>query len=220
MFIKDDAKERLYQYGPEILSDSELVAMILRNGKKNVTPQHVAETITADYGMYRHLAHCQKIDDLLYRYPITKDQAFSLLAAMEFGKRLVLTEIPETEHITSPASATQVLMGQLRHETHERFLVMLLNTKNRIISIQQIAEGSLTSAVVHPREVFAPAITSHAACIIVAHNHPSGDPYPSMEDRSLTKAISKAGDIIGIPLMDHIIIGNGHYYSFKEHSDL
>ena len=97
---------------------------------------------------------------------------------------------------------------------------MLLNTKNRVIRIKQIAEGSLTSAVVHPREVFASAVTAHAACILAAHNHPSGDPYPSTEDRNLTKALEEAGNVLGIPLLDHIVIGDGRYYSFKEHGDL
>lgn len=217
MYKNNDAKQRLCQYGPESLTNAELISMILRKGKRNVSPLHVAETIDADYGTYRQLAHCQNVDDLLYRYPITQDQALALLASMELGKRLVLTDIPESDHITSPADAAQVLMGRLRHETHERFLVVLLNTKNRIISIRQISEGSLTSAVVHPREVYAPAIVAHAAAILVAHNHPSGDPYPSIDDRNLTSALSKAGDLIGIPLMDHIIIGNGRYYSFKEH---
>ena len=111
-------------------------------------------------------------------------------------------------------------MGRLRYETHECFVVVLLNTKNRVIRLQRIAEGSLTSAVVHPREVYAPAVTSHAASLIVAHNHPSGDPYPSAEDKTLTIALSKAGEFLGIPLMDHIIIGDGRYYSFKEHGDV
>ena len=188
MYKNNDAKQRLCQYGPESLTNAELISMILRKGKRNVSSLHVAETI-------------------------------ALLASMELGKRLVLTDVPESEHITSPADAAQVLMGRLRHETHERFLVVLLNTKNRIISIRQISEGSLTSAVVHPREVYAPAIVAHAAAILVAHNHPSGDPYPSIDDRNLTVALSKAGDVIGIPLIDHVIIGNGRYYSFKEHGD-
>jgi DNA repair protein RadC len=111
-------------------------------------------------------------------------------------------------------------MGRLRNETHEKFVVLLLNTKNRIIKTEQIAEGSLTSAVVHPREVFAPAVVAHAACILVAHNHPSGDPYPSAEDRSLTHALEEAGNVLGIPLLDHLVIGDGRYYSFKEHGDL
>ena len=216
MCNNNDAKQRLCQYGPGSLTNAELISMILRKGKRNISPLHVAETIDADYGSYRQLARCQNVDDLLYRYPITQDQALALLASMELGKRLVLTDIPESEHIASPADAAKVLMGRLRHETHERFLVVLLNTKNRIISIQQISEGSLTSAVVHPREVYAPAIISHAAAILVAHNHPSGDPYPSTDDKSLTAALSKAGDIIGIPLVDHLIVGDGYYYSFKE----
>lgn len=217
MCKNNDAKQRLCQYGAESLTNAELISMILRKGKRNVSPLHVAETIDADYGTYRQLAHCQNVDDLLYRYPITQDQALALLASMELGKRLVLTDIPESERISTPADAAKFLMGRLRHETHERFLVVLLNTKNRIISIRQISEGSLTSAVVHPREVYAPAIVAHAAAILVAHNHPSGDPYPSEDDRNLTRALSKAGDLIGIPLMDHIVIGNGRYYSFKEH---
>ena len=219
MFSKNDTKQRLCQYGVEVLSNAELLSLIIRKGKRNVSPLHVAETIDADYGAYRQLARCQNVDDLLYRYPITHDQALALLAAMELGKRIVLNDIPESEHITSPADAAKVLMGRLRHETHEHFLVLLLNTKNRIITIQQVSEGSLTSAVVHPREVYAPAIVAHAAAILVAHNHPSGDPYPSIDDKSLTSTLSKAGDIIGIPLVDHLIIGDGHYYSFKENGD-
>ncbi len=122
--------------------------------------------------------------------------------------------------LSRPADAAHVLKGRLRHETHERFLVVLLNTKNRINKIEQISEGSLTSAVVHPREVFAPAIVTHAAAILVAHNHPSGDSYPSIDDRNLTAVLSKAGDLIGIPLMDHIIIGDSRYYSFKEQGNV
>lgn len=86
--------------------------------------------------------------------------------------------------------------------------------------MKQISEGSLTSAVVHPREVFAPAVINHAACILVAHNHPSGDPYPSTEDRHLTEALNTAGEALGIPVLDHVVIGDGRYYSFKEHGDL
>lgn len=98
--------------------------------------------------------------------------------------------------------------------------MLLLNTKNHILRKEQISEGSLSASVVHPREVFATAIVNHAASIIVAHNHPSGDPAPSSEDEHLTRALQKTGDIIGIPVLDHIIVGDGSYYSFKEHGIL
>ena len=99
-------------------------------------------------------------------------------------------------------------------------MVMALNTKNRIIGVKQIAQGSLTSAVVHPREVYQYAVVNHAACILVAHNHPSGDPYPSTQDRELTKALEEAGNVMGIPLLDHLVIGDARYYSFKEHGHI
>ena len=220
MLMKDDVKERLCQHGPEVLTNAELIALILRKGKKNVSPLCVAESIAAEDGVCRQLASCHSADDLLYRYSVTQEQAMALLAAMELGKRQILASTAEATHITSPGCAAQYLMGRLRYETHECFDVLLLNTKNRVIRLQRIAEGSLTSAVVHPREVYAPAVTSHAASLIVAHNHPSGDPYPSTEDRHLTLALSKAGDVLGIPLMDHLIIGDGRYYSFKEHGAL
>ena len=220
MLMKDDVKERLYQHGPEVLTNAELIALILRKGKKNVSPLCVAESMASEDGLYRQLAACHSVDDLLYQYSVTQEQAQALLAAMELGRRMVLANTAEAKHITSPGDAAQYLMGQLRYETHECFVVLLLNTKNRIMRCQRVAEGSLSSAIVHPREVYAPAVTAHAASILVAHNHPSGDPYPSTEDRHLTLALSKAGDVLGIPLMDHVIIGDGRYYSFKEYEAL
>ncbi|MCI6544337.1 MAG: JAB domain-containing protein, partial [Phascolarctobacterium succinatutens] len=96
------------------------------------------------------------------------------------------------------------------------FLVILLNSKNKVIGTELVSEGSLTNSVVHPREVFLPAILQHAASICVAHNHPSGDPQPSIEDRQLTAVLLAAGQTLGIPLLDHLIIGDGAYYSFQE----
>ena len=220
MCMNDDVKGRVAQYGPEVLSNAELLALILRTGKRNHTPWQVAEKISADDGTYQQLPRCTRASHLQHLYPVTEDQACALLAAMELGKRLVLASLPDAAHITSPGDAAQYLMGRLRYETHECFIVLLLNTKNRVTGFQRIAEGSLSSAVVHPREVYAPAVSAHAASLIVAHNHPSGDPCPSTEDRNLTMALSKAGEALGIPLMDHLIIGDGRYYSFKEHGAL
>ena len=202
------------------LSNTELLGLILRSGKKNFDEFKVAEELTSGDGLYNNVARSTTFGELNYFADgkLTERQELSLLSAIELGKRLngyVASDI--YPKISSPGDAASYLMALLRHETHERFLVMLLNTKNRLMSVKQISEGSLTSAVVHPREVFAPAIVAHAACILVAHNHPSGDPDPSRDDRELTDALDKAGEIIGIPLMDHVVIGNGRYYSFKEH---
>ena len=108
-------------------------------------------------------------------------------------------------------------MPRLRYASNEHFLLVLLNSKNKVIAVKQISEGSVSSSIVHPREVFSPAVEFHAAAIIVGHNHPSGDPSPSSDDEILTEALAQAGKVLGIPLLDHLIIGDGNYYSFKSH---
>ena len=213
-------KSRMVQSGPEVLTDSELLELVLRRGKRNCSPKKVAESMTAEDGVYSQLARCHRVEEIMGKYEVTDEQASAVLAAIELGKRIAQAGALDREHVASPGDAARFLMGRMRNETREKFMVMLLNTKNRVIQVLQVAEGSLTSAVVHPREVFAPAIVNHAACILVAHNHPSGDPYPSTEDRKLTQALDEAGHILGIPLLDHLVIGDGCYYSFKEHGDL
>ena len=213
---QEGTQNRMAQLGAEVLANSELLELILRKGKRNIAPRQLAEIIVSEDGVYRHLARCHFVREVTERYDVTDEQASALLAAMELGRRITQAGTLDAEHITSPGDAAKYLMGRLRHETHEKFLVILLNTKNRIMLVRQIAEGSLSSAVVHPREIFAPAVVNHASSIIVAHNHPSGDPYPSEEDRRLTAALEEAGRTLGIPLMDHLVIGDGRYYSFKE----
>ena len=218
--ITENPKKRMARLGPEVLTNSELLELVLRRGKRNSSPKTIAENMTAEDGVYRQLARCHRVEEIMERYEVTDDQASAVLAAMELGKRIVQAGTLDMEHIASPGDAAQYLMARMRNDTHEKFVVVLLNTKNRVIQVQQVAEGSLTSAVVHPREVYAPAIVNHAACILVAHNHPSGDPYPSTEDRNLTNVLEEAGKMIGIPLMDHLVIGDGNYYSFKEHGEI
>jgi DNA repair protein RadC len=107
-------------------------------------------------------------------------------------------------------------MPRLRYAAKEQFVVILLNNKNKVIGTEVVSEGSLSSSIVHPREVFAPAILHHAAAIMVAHNHPSGDPKPSIEDEEVTRQLLRSGKVLGIPMIDHVIIGDGNYYSFLE----
>ena len=214
MLNRLEVHESFATYGTKAATNSDLLALLIGNEEKaekltNGAPDVLAALTEKNY--------C----DLLYAGGLTQKEAQRLAAAIELGKRLAYSaNIPQDNHITSPGDAAAYFMPIIRHENHEKFYLMCLNTKNRPIKVLQIAEGSLTSAVVHPREVFAEAVTCHAACIMVAHNHPSGDPYPSADDRNLTRALDEAGHVLGIPLLDHIVIGDGRYYSFKEHGDM
>ena len=216
-----ESMETMENSGAASITTEDLLAIILNSREKAARLLHQEKTLFVGQIDGLHcLARNQDFDALKYLGGLSNAEAARILAAIELGKRIANASALETDHITSPGTAAQLLMSRMRNETHEKFVVMLLNTKNRVIRIRQIAEGSLTSAVVHPREVFAPAVTAHAACILVAHNHPSGDPYPSTEDRNLTKALEEAGNVLGIPLLDHIVIGDGQYFSFKEHGAL
>lgn len=204
--------EELVTYGEKTQSTEKLIEIIIGNEKK-------AKEIIENYETLEDALGKKNYETLLTA-GLTKGEAQRLIAAIEIGKRIAASDTEVRNHITSPGDAAKFLMPRLRHGTHEEFLTILLNTKNRVIKTERIAEGSLTSAVVHPREVFATAIINHAAAILVAHNHPSGDPYPSSEDRHLTTSLEEAGKTLGIPLMDHIVIGDGRYYSFREHGEL
>ena len=211
--------EKIEKWGVTQISDEELLSVLVgRDKAAKLLRNQDNNLFTCKQGLRSLAAQ----DAYGYRYSagLSKLESIRLEVAVEIGRRLSIASAIEADHVTSPSDGARLLMPLLRHETHEKFIVVLLNTKNRIIKTEQIAEGSLTSAVVHPREVFAPAVTAHAACILVAHNHPSGDPYPSAEDRKLTHALEEAGSVLGIPLLDHLVIGDGRYYSFKEHGDL
>ena len=210
--------EKLERTGIEVLSDEELIALISRSKTKDSF--YIAESYASEDGFKVELGRCKSPKEISIKFGMTQRQAESVLAAVELGKRIALLPTQKPYHVASPSDAANYFMKDLRYENHERFMVMLLNTKNHIILVRQVAEGSLSSAVVHPREVFAPAIIHHAASIIVVHNHPTGDPKPSFEDKQLTNTLKKTGDIVGIPLQDHIVIGDDYYYSFKEHGEM
>lgn len=147
---------------------------------------------------------------------LTKLQANRIKACLEISRRINNLKYQEKIHIGDPKQTADYLMPKLRFEPKEQFLVLFVNTKNRIVGEKTVSQGTLTGCLVHPREVYKEAILQNAAAIIVAHNHPSGEPNPSQEDIDLTTNLQKAGETIGIPLLDHIIIGDGIYYSFME----
>jgi DNA repair protein RadC len=159
------------------------------------------------------------VHDLLKTHGIGEAKACVILAAVEFGKRLGRVRNPGRPVISSPADVDGLLRGRIANRDRENFVVLLLNTKNEVIEMPTISVGTLSASLVHPREVFKPAIKASAASVILAHNHPSGKDEPSREDREVTQRMSDAAQIVGIEVLDHVILGDG-YFSMKEHGML
>ena len=147
---------------------------------------------------------------------IGEAKACVILAAVEFGKRLGRVRNPGRPMISSPADVDGLLRGRIANLDRENFVVVLLNTKNEVLESPTVSVGTLSSTLVHPREVFKPAIRASAASVVLAHNHPSGKMEPSREDREVTSRIGEAAKILGIEVLDHVILGDG-YFSMKEH---
>ena len=217
---EDRPREKLIKNGAAALTDSELLAILIGSGTPEKSALDIARELTADNGILNNIAIVHDVKELAKTKGLGRAKASIIIAALELGRRIASAEPLLRDSITSPEDGVALLMPRLRYEAKEHFLVVLLNSKNKVLKIKQISEGSLNSSVVHPREVFAPAVLHHAAAILTAHNHPSGDPTPSKEDKDLTNTLVQAGKYMGIPVLDHIIIGDARYFSFKEHSYL
>ncbi len=218
--IDDRPREKLINNGAAALTDSELLAILIGSGTQEKSALDIARDLTADNGILKNIALVHDVKELAKTKGLGRAKAALIIAALELGRRIASAEPLVRDSITSPEDGVALLMPRLRYESKEHFLVVLLNSKNKVLDVEQISEGSLNSSVVHPREVFAPAVLHHAAAILTAHNHPSGDPTPSKEDKDLTNTLVQAGKYMGIPVLDHIIIGDAKYFSFKEHSYL
>lgn len=218
--LDDRPREKMAAKGAAALTDAELIAILLRTGTVEKSALDIASELTADGGLYRKLAGVTRLTELTNIKGLGQAKAATVLAALEIGRRIASAKPIEKIHFSCPQDAADFLMPRLRYAAKEQFVVILLNGKNKIIGTEVVSEGSLSNSVVHPREVYAPAIVQHAATIMVAHNHPSGDPAPSAEDREITKMLEHSGKVLGIPLLDHIIIGDGRYYSFLENDAL
>ena len=217
MLPEERPRERLMAHGPEALTITELLAILIGSGRKDHSALDIARELTGDLMKDARLARTQDVRELTRIPGIGPAKAAVILAALELGRRLAEAESQPFQAIHCPEDGAMLVMPRLRYETHEHFLVMLLNSKGKVTGIEPVSEGSLNASVVHPREAFAPALLHHAAAILAVHNHPSGDPTPSREDRELTKTLWETGKVMGIPLVDHLIIGDGIYYSLKEH---
>jgi DNA repair protein RadC len=208
-------REKLLRYGPEILSNGELIAIILRTGNSSENIINLSNRILKEAGGLKGLLTSSG-EEFLNLKGIGEAKAAQLLALAEISKRFKSFQSGDQFRISQPKDAAELLMESMRYLKQECLKVVMLNTKNIVITIKDVSMGSLNSSIVHPREVFCEAIKRSSASIIISHNHPSGDPTPSSEDVSLTQRIKESGKLLGIELLDHIIIGNGCYVSLKE----
>lgn len=215
-------RERLERLGAGALSDKELVAILLRTGCREKSVFQLAEELTKNGKLYRELVHVNTVAELQDIKGLGMSKITTLLATMELGRRIAKRRNSVTDEviISQPGDVYDFLAPELRDAMEEHFCVLLLNNKGKLLAQREVTRGTLTGSLVHPREVFKYAVAGNAAKIIVVHNHPSGDSAPSREDRNVTKMLKDAGEIMGIELVDHIIIGDGNYYSFSDSGTL
>lgn len=210
-------RERLIQYGTGGLSNAELLAIVIGTGTKNRTTVQLSEKLLSHFQTLGSLGK-STIEELCSIDGIGKVKATKVLAALELGRRMGCASPAERFTINSPEDVVQFLMPDMRYLDREHFKALVLNTKHQVLRVIDISIGSLNSSVVHPRELYKMVVRHNGAAVIVAHNHPSGDPTPSSEDIAVTKRLSEAGAVLGIELLDHIILGDGRFISLKEYS--
>jgi DNA repair protein RadC len=208
-------RERMLQFGAQALSNAELLAILLRTGTFAESAVYLAQKVLIEAGSLRNLVD-MSMDQLMTIKGIGPAKALQIQASIELGRRLARTSMTDTITIRSPQDVSTYLMEDLRYLQKEHFVCLFLNTKNHVIGQETLSMGSLNASIVHPREVFRAAIKRSSASIICVHNHPSGDPTPSPEDIQMTARLVEAGQIIGIEVLDHIILGDQNFVSLKE----
>lgn len=212
----DRPREKLLMRGVQSLTDAELIAILLRTGKKGKSVIEIARELIEKNGNLSNLAS-KSLAAITKVSGIGNDKAATLLAAFEISRRVsVQSKWFSDKKITTPQDAADIFIPLLRDEMREHFIVVCLNTSNKIIKYETISIGNLSSSIVHPREVFKAAIDNNAKNIILIHNHPSGNTEPSNEDIMITKKLCESGKILDIPVFDHLIIAGNNYTSFVE----
>jgi DNA repair protein RadC len=208
-------RERMMQVGAQALSNAELLAILLRTGTYQESAVHLAERMLSQAGGLRSLVD-MSLQQLTEIKGIGSAKGLQIQASIELGRRLARSVMNETVTVRSPKDVADLMTEELRYLQKEHFVCLFLNTKNHIVGQETLSMGSLNASIVHPREVFRAAIKRSSASIICVHNHPSGDPTPSSEDIQLTQRLVEAGEIIGIDVLDHIVIGDHSFVSLKE----
>ncbi len=211
----DRPREKLLTRGPEGLSDAELLTLLIGAGSRHASAFDLARHLLTTAGSLRALA-ASSAQDILQVAGIGAARAVSVAAAFEIGRRVASATVADDAVIRSPADVGAKYVPRLQHLQQELFMVLTLNSANRITREVVVTRGLLNSSLTHPREVFRPAILELAASVVLLHNHPSGNGEPSDDDVLITKQLVEAGKIIGIPVHDHLIIAGNSYTSFAE----
>jgi DNA repair protein RadC len=215
----DRPREKLAQHGVSALGDNELVALVIGHGSRQAGALSVANSLMAAYGGIHGLARCAP--DELSRVPgIGPARAAQIAAALELGRRTLVKSPRARLQIGSARDAAAYLLPRFGSRAVEQFGVVLLDTKHRVLRTTVLVSGTLNSTIVEPREVYREAALGGAAAIVVFHNHPSGDPAPSPADVELTRRLAAAGMLLGIHLVDHVVLGDVRYFSFRERGEL
>jgi len=205
----------MMQFGAEALSHTELLAILLRTGTRSESAVHLAGRILQSCGSLAGLVD-MSLEELTAIRGIGPAKAVQLRAGIELGRRLSREGRETRLTVRRPQDAADYLMEELRYLKKEHFICLFLNTKNQLIAQETLSVGTLNASLVHPREVFRAAIKCSSASLICVHNHPSGDPTPSPEDVALTRRLVEAGELVGIDVLDHIVIGEQQFISLKE----
>ena len=207
--------EKLFSRGLDSLSDSEVVAVLLGSGGRDKSAISLAEEVIAGAGGISELMSMD-CKEMIQIPGIGPRKAAAIACALELGRRVSKESGKKRLSVRSPETVADIFMEDMRYAKKEYFKILMLNVKLEVIGMETVSVGELSGAPVHPRESFAPAIRKGAAAVCFAHNHPSGDPTPSDEDLRMTRRLMECGDILGIKVLDHIIIGDGMYSSLKE----
>jgi DNA repair protein RadC len=208
-------RERMLTLGSASLATSELLAIILSTGSAEETAVQLGERLISTYENLSNLLDAE-VEEISKLNGIGLAKACRIKAALELGKRLTTETFILKHTVTNPEQVANIFMEQMRYLRREEFRAVYVNVKQQILAAETISVGSLNCSIVHPREVFKPAVKRSASAVILLHNHPSGDPTPSKEDVQVTRRLVEAGKLLGIDLLDHVIIGDGNYISMRE----
>ena len=212
-------RERLVARGPDALTHAELIAILLRTGLQGTNVVQVGQNLLQKFGSLNALA-LASVDEVRKIPGIGRDKAATLVAAFALAKRMEQERRDESPVLDNPATVVKFMRENNRLRIVESFQVLLLNTRKRLVRVEEISEGTLDTLLVHPREVFRAAIAANAAAIVLIHNHPSGDPTPSEADIKVTRDLIRAGQLLKIEVVDHVIIGQATAERAKDYSSL